>query len=198
MDGSQAMVRAARERFVGDERVDFSRQDLLELDVDEPVDLVFSTATFHWIGDHETLFLRIFDALKPGGRLAAQCGGEGNISLVAAATERVMRKDRFAPHFEGWTDGKLYASPEDTRRRLAAAGFVDVETWLQPEPTLFQSAEHLAAYLETIVLRSHVRVLPEADRSDFAHAVAREMSEGDGPLLADYVRLNMLARRPTS
>jgi trans-aconitate methyltransferase len=37
-------------------------------------DVVFSTATFHWIHDHDRLFRSIFTALKPGGRLRAQCG----------------------------------------------------------------------------------------------------------------------------
>lgn len=197
VDGSEAMVRVARERFAEEKRVSFLRRDLLKLEVDEPVDVVFSTATFHWIPDHEELFARLFDALKPGGKLAAQCGGEGNISRVSRATELVMRRERFALHFEGWTDDKLYASPEDTGRRLAQAGFVDAEAWLQEEPTPFENVGHLADYLKEIILRSHVRNLPEKnDRDAFTLAVAREMDEQDGPLLADYVRINLRATRP--
>lgn len=197
VDGSEAMVRAARERFAGDERVSFSRRDLLELEVDEPVDVVFSTATFHWINHHEELFARLFAALKPGGRLAAQCGGEGNISRVNEATGRVMRREPFASYFEGWTDDKLYANPEDTERRLKEAGFTDAEVWLQGEPTPFEDVEGLADYLKTIILRSHVRVLPdEGERDAFTLAVARELDARDGPLLADYVRINLLATKP--
>ena len=90
VDGSRAMVEAAAERFAGEPRVRVEHQDLLELEVEEPVDLVFSTATFHWIKDHERLFDRLARALKPGGRLAAQCGGEGNISRAtrSISTER--------------------------------------------------------------------------------------------------------------
>ncbi|WP_119065911.1 class I SAM-dependent methyltransferase [Rubrobacter indicoceani] len=197
VDGSGAMVEAARERFAGDDRVSFLRRDLLELRVAEPVDLIFSTATFHWIPAHDRLFARLFDALKPGGRLAAQCGGEGNISRVDEATRRVMEQERFAPYFEGWTDEKLYAGAEDTERRLVEAGFEGAGAWLQPEPTPFAGVEHLADYLRTIILRSHVLVLPEEpDRDAFARAVALEMDGRDGPLLADYVRINLLARKP--
>ena len=57
VDFSEKMVGAAIERFAGDERVRVERQDLLELEAGEPVDVIFSTATFHWILDHDRLFL---------------------------------------------------------------------------------------------------------------------------------------------
>lgn len=195
VDGSRAMVEAAKERFAGDERVSFSRQDLLELSVSEPVDLIFSTATFHWIPDHERLFERLAAALKPGGLLAAQCGGKGNISRVRDATDRVMKDSRFRSHFENWNESKEYASAEVTKVRLRKAGFEETEAWLHEEPTEFDSVEKLAAYLATIILRGHVEALPEGERDAFALAVAEEMAAQDGPLLADYVRLNILARR---
>lgn len=198
VDGSGAMVEAARERFAGDGRVEFLRRDLLDLTLEEPVDFIFSTATFHWISNHDRLFTRLFDALKPGGRLAAQCGGEGNIERVNDATHKVMQGERFAPYFEGWTDDKLYANPEDTILRLKEAGFTNADAWLQEEPTAFESVEHLAEYLEAIILRSHVRNLPDADAGrEFTLAVAKEMDANrDEILIADYVRINMLAMKP--
>ena len=87
VDASPAMVAEARE-YLGD-RADIRQVDLLELELGEPVDAVFSTATFHWILDHERLFGRLFAALRPGGRLVAQCGGHGNIRLVLAAADEV-------------------------------------------------------------------------------------------------------------
>jgi trans-aconitate 2-methyltransferase len=133
--------------------------------------------------------------LKPGGLLAAQCGGKGNISRVNEATEKVMSRESFAPHFENWTDDKLYAGVEATEGRLREAGFEPENIWLHEEPTPFESVENLVAYLGAIILRGHVEVLPETEREPFALAVAEEMAAMDGPLLADYVRLNIMARR---
>ena len=59
---------------------------------DEPVDLVFSTATFHWIGDHDRLFRQLRAALKPGGRLVAQCGGQGNVAAHGKAIAAVAAR----------------------------------------------------------------------------------------------------------
>ena len=70
-DGSPSMIEQARERL-GDDRVEFLVADLAELELPERVDAVLSTATFHWVPDHDALFARLFDVLQPGGQLVAQ------------------------------------------------------------------------------------------------------------------------------
>ena len=194
VDASWAMVEAARERFAGDARVRVEVVDLLELEVEEGVDLVLSTATFHWIQDHDRLFGRLAGALKPGGRLVAQCGGAGNIARVRAAAREVMGEERFRPYFEGWEDPWNFADEGTTTGRLEAAGFEDVEVWLHGEPTGFGSVEELARYLRTVVLGRHLKALPEGEDGAFAGEVAVRLGE-EGPLVVDYVRLNVLARR---
>ena len=196
VDASENMVEAARRRFAGEARVRVEHQDLLLLELDRPVDVIFSTATFHWIKDHELLFERLARTLKPGGRLVAQCGGKGNIARTLAVIERVMGEDRFRDAFVGWERGWNFADPETTKARLEGAGFEEVETWLHEELTEFGSVDELARFLKTVVLRQHLTFLPEAQKRDsFAAAVAARLA-GEGPLVVDYVRLNMLATRP--
>jgi trans-aconitate 2-methyltransferase len=194
VDTSAAMVEAARRRFAGDPRVRVAHRDILELEVEEPVDVIFSTATFHWIQDHERLFDRLARILKPGGWLVAQCGGKGNIARTLAVTEQVMGEDRFGGFFTDWEETWHFADPETTRTRLEAAGFEEVDTWLHDEHAEFSSVDELARFLKTVVLRSHLMVLPETERDPFAAAVAERLAER-GTLVVDYVRLNMLARR---
>src|SRR5690242_5936315 len=50
VDASPDMVELARGRL--GERAEVSCQDALCLELDEPVDVVFSTATLHWVTDH--------------------------------------------------------------------------------------------------------------------------------------------------
>ena len=194
VDFSEKMVGAAAERFAGDGRVRVEWQNLLELEAGEPVDVIFSTATFHWILDHDKLFLQLSGNLKPGGLLAAQCGGTGNVARVLETAKEVMQDERFKEAFDGWTDAKHFADPETTKGRLEKAGFEEVEAWLHEEPTEFDSMEKLARYLKTVILRQHVEVLAEQDRDAFVRDVAERLSEKNTPVV-DYVRLNMLARR---
>jgi trans-aconitate 2-methyltransferase len=195
VDRSRAMVEAAGRRFAGDPRVRVERQDLLDLEVEERVDLIFSTAAFHWIKDHDRLFERLARAIKPNGRLVAQCGGEGNISRATQAVGETVRQERFRGYFEGWEDDKYYADPQTTARRLEAAGFEEVETWLHDEVATFDSVDELARFLGVVVLGGHLERLPEEKRDPFVAEVAERVAAIDGAPALDYVRLNIVAGR---
>lgn len=164
VDADPAMVAKARQALPPHVRV--LQQDLLDLELDEPVDAIFSCAVFHWITDHERLFERLHRALRPGGRLVAQCGGHGNIAKVVAAVP-----DRPSP----W----LYATPEDTERRLRDAGFTEARAWLEPKPTRVSDPE---TYVTAVCLHGH----PQA--RELAPRVVAALGE---PPIIDYVRLNI-------
>jgi trans-aconitate 2-methyltransferase len=186
VDGSEAMIEKAKQRL-GDD-VTYMVADLSELEIEKPVDLVFSTATFHWITDHDRLFARLHAALKPGGRLVAQCGGEGNVAEYAQGIARAAAQPRFAPHFAGMSAMCNFAAPDATEERLRAAGFSAVRCWLQPKPVT--PAKPLE-FITTVTLGPHLAQLPEELRRPFAEAVLAEAGE---PLTLDYVRLNIEAR----
>jgi trans-aconitate 2-methyltransferase len=183
LDQSASMIEAARRRL--GPGADLRVQDLLELDVEQPVDAILSTATFHWIADHERLFQRLRRALRPGGRLVAQCGGEGNITVLRATATEVLARDPYAPHFAGWRAPWNYAGAEQTRARLLAAGFATANCWLTPAP---RQPEHPREFLATIVLGPHVQQLPPELRERFMDDVLDALGE---PVTVDYVRLNI-------
>jgi len=183
VDESASMVEAARRRL--GPSADVRQLDLLELELEEPVDAVLSTATFHWIADHERLFERLHAALRPGGRLVAQCGGEGNIDVLRGRAAIVLARDPYAEHFADWRAPWNYAGPRQTHERLLAAGFASAECWLTPAP---RQPEHPREFLATIVLGPHVQQLPEGLRERFMDDVLRELGE---PVVVDYVRLNI-------
>jgi len=189
VDGSPSMIEEARRRLPSG-RVEFRVADLAELVLDAPVDHVLSTATFHWVPDHERLFARMFETLRPGGRLVAQCGGEGNIADVLAATERVGERAPFADALAGWAGPWRFASAEDTAAKLSAAGFEDVRTWLFD---VLVDVVEPRTYFATIMLGSHLERLAPEHRDAFVEAVLAELPE---PIRVTYVRLNIEARRP--
>lgn len=186
VDGSEAMIAKAKERL--GERVSYLVVDLSELEVAEPVDLIFSTATFHWILDHDRLFSRLRAALRQGGRLVAQCGGEGNVAEHAAVIATVAGRPQFASHLEQMSGIWNFASPEETEGRLRAAGFADARCWLEPKPV---TPEKPLEFTSTVTLGPLLAQLPEELRRPFAEAI---LEESEQPLTLDYVRLNIEAR----
>jgi trans-aconitate 2-methyltransferase len=181
-DASLEMVTLARRRL-GD-RAQVWCQDALDLDLDEPVDAILSTATLHWVTDHEHLWGRLAGALRPGGMLEIQCGGEGNINGVREVIEAVARES--APDLVGWSPW-VFAGPQKTEERLREAGFTATRCWLEERPTY---PRDVAAFVRTSILAAHLARLPEDRRERFAAAVVAGVC-----LPLDYVRLNVSAVR---
>jgi trans-aconitate 2-methyltransferase len=185
MDASADMVELARARL-GD-RAEVWCEDALDLDLRQPVDAIVSTAALHWVPDHDRLWERLARALRPGGVLEIQCGGEGNIDGVREVIDGVARD--VAPELVGWSPW-VFASPQETERRLGDAGFTAIRCWLAERPTHPRDVD---AFVRTSILAAHLERLPERRREEFAEAVVAGVR-----LPLDYVRLNVSAiRGPT-
>jgi len=188
IDASASMIEAAGTRLrelVEAGRISLRQCDLLELSVSEPVDVVLSTATFHWISDHERLFRRIHGALREGGQFVAQCGGQGNIDGLRSHAYLVADRAPYAEHFASWQAPWNYAPAELSTERLLSAGFQSANCWLEPSP---QEPEEPREFLSTIVLAPHIQHLPAELREAFMDEVLAEVGE---PVIVDYVRLNI-------
>jgi trans-aconitate 2-methyltransferase len=185
MDASADMVALARRRL-GD-RAEVWCQNVLDLDLDEAVDAIVSTATLHWVTDHDRLWARLARALRPGGVLEVQCGGEGNIDGVREVIAAVARDA--APELVGFSPW-VFAGPQETERRLREVGFTAVRCWLEERPTYPRDVD---AFVRTSILPAHLARLPQERREKFAAAVVAGVR-----LPLDYVRLNASAVRSAS
>jgi trans-aconitate 2-methyltransferase len=186
VDGAASMVEHARERL--GERATVIHADLTALELDAEADAVFSNAVFHWIANHALLFERLFAALRPGGRLVAQCGGAGNVERFHQVARAVGAEEPFAPYLGAWRGPWNFAAAGETAERLERAGLEDIETWLEPYPVV---PDHPRAYFAAVCCGPHLERLPEELRDAFVEQVC-ERAEPE----LDYVRLNMNARKP--
>ena len=182
IDADVEMVELARARLR--DQAEVWCQDVLELDLAEPVDVIVSTAALHWVTDHERLWQRLAAALRPEGMLEVQCGGAGNIARVREVIQSVARDT--APELVGWSPWE-FATAEDTERRLGQAGFASIRCWLQERPTYPQD---VGSFVRTSILAAHIARLPEERRDQF---IADVLARVRLPL--DYVRLNISAIR---
>ncbi|HVO54457.1 MAG TPA: methyltransferase domain-containing protein [Solirubrobacterales bacterium] len=183
VDGSTQMVAKVREILRPQDEA--FAADLTELELAEPVDAIVSSAVFHWILDHDSLFARMRAALHPGGRLAAQCGGAGNIDAFRRVGAEVQGREPYAEHFGDFEEPWNYATPEETEERLSSAGFESVRCWLQPWEVI---PPEPVAFCRTVVLGPHVDRLPLKLQDRFVAEVIAEIGE---PFSLGYVRLNI-------
>jgi trans-aconitate 2-methyltransferase len=199
IDRSANMVEQARENLArfGD-RVSVIQADVSQLSpevVGATVDLVFSTATFHWIPNHVQLFRGIHSILKPGGRISAQCGGGPNLDQLLARTRGLMTSPDYSQFFGDWPGPWEFADDITTAKRLQDAGFVDITTWLYEAQTPMADAEAYRNFLTNVIMGEHLARLPEEQRAPFIDALTGGAAAEDPPFVFDYWRLNMRAAR---
>ncbi len=179
--------------------VTFQHRDLLALDADAIVDFIFSTATFHWIADHDALFRVLYRALRPGGWLIAQCGGGPNIAGIATRALTLLREEQERAGVEAgsWHGPWYFPGAEETEEALQRAGFTRVAAELIHAPVTMPDAASYREFLGTVVLGTHLERLPdERARASFLDRMV-ELGAGDEvPYSLDYWRLNLTGQRP--
>lgn len=177
VDQSATMLDQCRSRFGQDSRVRILEGDLDKALPVEPesVDAIMSVAALHWLADHNNVWQHFFNALKPGGRIATDCGGFGNLAKTLALVPQIDQDIKFP----NW----YYANEADTEALLEAVGFVEIEVTLRPHPTPLPDKETLATYLRTLVFR---------EWNDDQIATISDLITDNS---LDYVRLEVRARK---
>jgi trans-aconitate 2-methyltransferase len=191
------MLRSAREHLLAQfgSRVSRVVADLVDLPFDRAFDGIVSTAAFHWVLDHDRLFVGLRGALIPGGWLEAQCGGGPNLISLRTRADEVAATSRFADFFAGFREPWLFEDAESAAETLRRAGFVDVQTSIEPAVTVLDDASQYAEFVRNIILRKHLEYLPtEYVRMEFMENLTDRAAADDPPFSLDYWRLNLRGR----
>ncbi len=87
IDSSAELIAAAQQRFPS---IEFRRQDAAQLSDTECYHAIFSNAVLHWVKDQSAVTRGMFQALRPGGRLVAEFGGQGNVQTIVNALREIL------------------------------------------------------------------------------------------------------------
>lgn len=193
VDLSQNMLASAREHLSEfGSRVSLVACDLLHVPFEKCFDGIVSTAAFHWVLDHDQLFASLRQALLPGGWLEAQCGGGPNLVMLRQRADALAATQKFASFFAGFREPWLYQYAEGAADTLRRAGFVEVETSIEPAPTILDSKQQYSEFVRNIILRRHLERIPSEDlRAEFVAELTAQAAKNDPPFALDYWRLNL-------
>lgn len=189
VDADAAMVRATRRRGVPALVADAATL----ADVDGPFDAVLSNAVLHWVDDHVAVARAVRRVLRPGGRLAVELGGHGNVAAVRVALRAALDA---AGHHAVALPGWRFPTPAAFAADLADGGLVVDRIELSPRPTPVPAG--LTGWLELFAAPvAHAVGDAWADvRRHAARLAELALRQPDGTWTLDYVRLRALAHRP--
>jgi len=193
IDSSPEMVRFAARSFGGESAHNllFLLRDARELDFAEEFDVVFSNATLHWVIDHEPVLRGISRALKPGGRVLLQMGGQGNAAEILALMDGLPADPKWQCYFPEPVSAYGFYGPEEYAGWLIAAGLTPVRLELLAKDMAQPGKEGLASWLRTTWLPYTQRV-PEKLRDEFVADVVERYVQSHPPDSDGLVHVQML------
>ena len=188
-DGSAEQIEAARKRGLDAHVVDGQA-----LSYDNEFDAVFSNAALHWMKHSDAVLSGVWQALKPGGRFVAECGGAGNVATIVAAVYQTLQSRGIDPEpINPW----YFPTPEIYTKQLQAQGYTVTLMELIPRPTLLPG--DIIDWLE-IFTGTFLNAVPDADRSavmnEIRNVLHSDLCDAEGQWTADYVRLRFAATKP--
>jgi trans-aconitate 2-methyltransferase len=197
IDLSENMLRSAREHLASfGSRVSLVASDLLHLPFENAFDGIVSTAAFHWVLDHDRLFAELHRALVSRGWLEAQCGGGPNIARLRERANALAATPEFAAYFANFREPWLFQDAASAAEILRRAGFVEVETSVEPALTVLDDAKHYREFVRNIIVRRHIKnISTEQERAQFVARLTEQAAQDNPPFSIDYWRLNLHGRK---
>lgn len=194
VDLSLNMLKAAQQYLLPDfaGRISLIAADLLKLPFVGSFDGIVSTAAFHWVLDHDELFLGLRRVLRRAGWLHAQCGGGPNLARLRRRVTELARSPSYAPYLAQFKEPWLFLDAEQAADVLRHAGFINVETSIEAARTVMKDAQQYGEFVSNIILRTHLRQIPsEKLRTRFLGELTDQAAADDPPYSLDYWRLNL-------
>lgn len=178
-------------------RIAFVAADLAALPFSCAFDGILSTASFHWVLDHDTLFANLWGVLRSGGWLHAQCGGGPNLSRLRGRVRELAAQPEYSPWIGEFPEPWFFSDAEGAGLCLRKAGFVEVVTSIEPAPVTLSGKEEFQDFIRSVVLHRHLERFPDDSlRQSLLGELAARAAQDDPPWTLDYCRLNLRARKP--
>lgn len=192
LDASGELLEIARANYPD---IEFLQADATDFSLDEPVDVVFSNAVFHWIdGEKQRDMLNcVHNALKENGEFVFEFGGFGNNQLIHEALDKV-----FSEHGFSYKMPFYFPTISEYSTLMENAGFRVKFAVLFDRPTELKGPDGLRDWINMFVKTPFSVVQDEKEGETIVDETVKRLESTlykGGKWYADYVRLRMRAVR---
>ena len=196
IDSSPEMIALAK---ASHPEAHFMFADATKLTFKEEFDVVFSNAVFHWIKDldkQNALLFGIANALKPGGKLICEFGGENNITRIMKAYKTAYEKVTGSSPAPRW----FYPSEDQYRSLLLQNGLSPDMIILFDRPTPLIDGERGMENWIRQFYSDELAQLPEDAQQKITDEISSLLKpelwdDANSQWIADYRRIRVVATR---
>ncbi|WP_319238779.1 methyltransferase domain-containing protein [uncultured Propionivibrio sp.] len=176
----------------------WQEQSIAAWQADAPVDVIYSNAALHWLGDHATLFPQLMRQLAPGGTLAVQMPRNFGAPSHTLIWETVAARP-WKGNFGHIPRQSPVAEPRFYYECIApAAAHIDI--WETEYLQVLEGKDPVKEWTKGTWLKQFLDALDAAERADFEEDYAKRLRAAyptlaDGKTLFPFRRLFIVATR---
>ncbi|MBO5033613.1 MAG: methyltransferase domain-containing protein [Lachnospiraceae bacterium] len=192
IDASNELLEIAKKNYPD---IHFIDADATNFSLEQPVDVVFSNAVFHWINsEHQQDMLKcVHEALKEKGQFVFEFGGYGNNQIIHRALEKTFSEQKYTYEMPFY-----FPTISEYAALLENAGFRVTYAILFDRPTELKGENGLKDWIKMFTKTPFSVVKDEDEKREIIDKTVenlRDILYKEGKWYADYVRIRMKAIR---
>jgi trans-aconitate 2-methyltransferase len=177
IDPSEEMLDKARAVASGADNMSLIKAPAEDLEFIERFDLAFSNSAIQWVKDQPKAASRVYQALKPGGRIAFQFPAKDFCGEFFDAVDYAVAALGYERFYQRWQSPWKLPAGEEFGSLLSRAGFSSVEVSSRKYRLAFMTTEDVVAWWSSAGLRPYLAALPGTGRQYFQEAFAENFGK---------------------
>ncbi len=197
IDASLGMIRTAKK--IRRANLTFLQMDINNLHYSNAFDLIFSNAALHWVKDHNRLLHNSLAALKTGGIIAWDFGGNGNCSNFLEVIGEKMTENTYRGFFRDFEMPWFMPSKQQYEELISTIGYSDFTITEVNRDRYFSTSDEMIRWIDQPCIVPFLTCIPDIFKSAFRQEVIEEMlkktKQPDGAYFETFRRLQIYAKK---
>ncbi len=197
IDSSGEMLEKAREKAEPMENLSLIRVSAQSMSFTDEFDIVFSNSALQWMKEQKEIMGRVYQSLKPGGRIVFQLPAKNFCREFFDYTGNAIALLRLEQFHVNWKSPWYFPAKEEYETLLKEAGFGNIRVFYRDYRLVFEGLKEVLDWLASAGLRPYLDLLPGREQEYFKYAFAMsfENNRTDRGIEFDFRRLFASARK---
>lgn len=195
IDGSADQIDFAIKNNI-DEVITYQIIKLNEINFVNKFNIVFGCCIFHWVSDQQSIFAKIYQALKNNGKFMF-VGPAANAFNISVISEALIKTNKWKNMFVGFNSNRSYHTREEYNEILTQVGFEVIDIRETKTITIYDNVDALKSWMRPLSVHS-AHLLTDLEKEEFLNDIVTEMLnmkleiDSNGKIVMSSVKVEVL------